>query len=137
MSPASRLSACLAGGLALLLASPAPAQPAAAPAAIDLPTALRLAGAANLEVRLAQEKIAEARAASDLVRHRFLPWITPSVTVRRHEENVQAVNGPVFTASPAASDCLSAVKTGPTNRRWRPGWRCRLSSSPARCTSRT
>ncbi|MFM9091434.1 MAG: TolC family protein, partial [Verrucomicrobiota bacterium] len=98
MSPASRLPARIAGGLALLLAHVAPAQPAAAPAPIDLPTALRLAGAANLEVRLAQERIAEARAASDLARNRFLPWITPSVAIRRHEENVQAVNGPVFAA---------------------------------------
>ena len=96
MSPASRLPARIAGGLVLLLAQVASAQTTAAP--IDLPTALRLAGAANLEVRLAQEKIAEARAASDLARNRFLPWITPSVAVRRHEENVQAVNGPVFAA---------------------------------------
>ena len=98
MSPASRLPARIAGGLALLLAHVAPAQPSAATAPIDLPTALRLAGSANLEVRLAQEKIAEARAASDLVRNRFLPWITPSLSIRRHEENVQAVNGPVFSA---------------------------------------
>jgi outer membrane protein TolC len=98
MSPASRLPARFAGGLALLLAHVAPAQPSATSAPIDLPTALRLAGSANLEVRLAQEKIAEARAASDLVRNRFLPWITPSVSIRRHEENVQAVNGPVFSA---------------------------------------
>jgi len=96
MSPVSRLPARLAGGLALLLAHVAPAQ--TAPAPIDLPTALRLAGAANLEVKLAQEKVAEARAASDLARNRFLPWITPSLAIRRHEENVQAVNGPVFAA---------------------------------------
>lgn len=96
MSPVSRLPARLAGGLALLLAHVAPAQTATAP--IDLPTALRLAGAANLEVKLAQEKVSEARAASDLARNRFLPWITPSLAIRRHEENVQAVNGPVFAA---------------------------------------
>jgi outer membrane protein TolC len=63
---------------------------------IDLPTALRLAGASNLEVAIAREKVAEARAASDAARQRFFPWIAPSLVVRRHEENIQAVNGPVL-----------------------------------------
>ncbi len=74
--------------------------PPAAPAGnvVDLPTALRLAGAANLEIQLAREKVAEARAASDSARARYFPWITPSIGVRRHEENIQAVNGPILDA---------------------------------------
>ena len=65
---------------------------------IDLPTALRLAGANNLDVQIAREKVNEARAASDSARARFFPWITPSIVVRRHDENIQAVNGPILDA---------------------------------------
>src|SRR5204863_828733 len=71
---------------------------AAEPNTIDLPTALKLAGANNLDVQIAREKVAEARAASDSARAKFFPWITPSVVVRRHEENIQAVNGPIIDA---------------------------------------
>ncbi|MBL9210125.1 MAG: TolC family protein [Opitutaceae bacterium] len=78
-------------------ASALPAAPAApAGNVIDLPTALRLAGAANLDVQFAREKVAEAKAASDSARARYFPWITPSMVVRRHEENIQAVNGPIL-----------------------------------------
>jgi outer membrane protein TolC len=65
---------------------------------IDLPTALRLAGANNLDVQIAREKVNEARAASDSARARFFPWIVPSIVVRRHDENIQAVNGPILDA---------------------------------------
>lgn len=65
---------------------------------IDLPTALRLAGANNLDVQIAREKVAEARAAGEAVQAKFLPWITPSIVVRRHENNIQAVNGPILDA---------------------------------------
>lgn len=68
------------------------------PNTIDLPTALRLAGANNLDVQIAKEKVAEARAANDSARARFFPWITPSIVVRRHDENIQAVNGPILDA---------------------------------------
>lgn len=66
---------------------------------IDLPTALRLAGANNLDVQMAREKVNEARAAGDGVRAKFLPWITPALVVRRHENNIQAVNGPILDAN--------------------------------------
>ena len=63
---------------------------------IDLPTALRLAGANNLDVQIAREKVAEARAAGDFAQAKFLPSITPAIVVRRHENNIQAVNGPIL-----------------------------------------
>jgi len=66
---------------------------------IDLPTVLRLAGANNLEVQMAREKVNEARAAGDATRAKFLPWITPAIVVRRHENNLQAVNGPILDAN--------------------------------------
>ncbi len=75
---------------------------------IDLPTALRLAGANNLDVQIAREKVAEARAASDSARARFFPFIAPSVVVRRHDDNVQAVEGAVFNAD---KQSLSAAVT--------------------------
>lgn len=72
---------------------------AADPAPIDLPTALRLAGAKSLDVELAREKVAEARSVESAARARFLPWVVPSVVVRRHENNIQAVNGPILDAN--------------------------------------
>jgi outer membrane protein TolC len=72
------------------------AEPTSAP--IDLPTALRLAGADNLEVRIAREKVTEARAASDSAQSRFIPWLAPAVVWRRHDANIQAVNGPILDA---------------------------------------
>ena len=86
-----RLLLGLASALSLSAAEPAAGS-------IDLPTALRLAGASNLDVAIAKEKVTEARAASDSARARFFPWITPSIVVRRHEDNIQAVNGPILDA---------------------------------------
>lgn len=102
-------AACLSLGLSLAAASMADA--ADQPGAIDLPTALRLAGASNLDVQIARERVNEARAASDFARARFFPWIAPSVVVRRHEQNIQAVNGPILDAdkqSLAAGVALNA-----------------------------
>jgi len=82
-----------------------------APATIDLPTALRLAGASSLEVQIAREKVVEARAAGESARARFLPWLAPAIVVRRHDANIQAVNGPILDAdkqSLAANVTLNA-----------------------------
>jgi outer membrane protein TolC len=65
---------------------------------IDLPTALRLAGANNLDVQIAREKLAEARAANDSARARYFPWVAPSITYRRHENNIQTVEGRIIDA---------------------------------------
>lgn len=65
---------------------------------IDLPTALRLAGANNLDVQIAREKVNEARAASDAARARFFPFVAPSITLRRHENNIQTVEGRIIDA---------------------------------------
>ena len=110
-----RLLLVLGSGALALQAGEAPsaANPGAAAVAgtIDLPTALRLAGANNLDVQIAREKVNEARAASDSARARFFPWIIPSIVVRRHEENIQAVDGPILDAdkqSLAAGIALNA-----------------------------
>ena len=75
----------LQGGLLMLAVCHALG--AAAPQTIDLPTTLRLAGANNLDVQIAREKVNEARAAHDSARARFFPFISPGIVVRRHDDN--------------------------------------------------
>lgn len=77
-------------------AAPAPAGPKHT---IDLATALRLAGAQNLDVQLARERVREAQALHEQARLRFFPWISPSVGYRRHDGNLQDIVGDVFDAS--------------------------------------
>jgi len=63
---------------------------------IDLPTALRLAGAQNLDVQLARERLAEARANHEIAVNQFFPWITPGLAYRRHDDNIQDVGGNIL-----------------------------------------
>jgi outer membrane protein TolC len=104
--PAPRLQVALFLAVAALASAAVPGA-----STIDLPTALRLAGADNLEVRIAREKVAEARAAGDSAQSRFIPWLTPAIVMRRHDANIQAVNGPILDAdkqSLAANVTLNA-----------------------------
>ncbi|MCD6048971.1 MAG: putative outer membrane protein [Verrucomicrobia bacterium] len=66
---------------------------------IDLPTVLRLAGAQNLDVQLAQAQLNEAKAKHEIARQRFFPWIMPGLAYRRHDGQIQDVSGNMFTAS--------------------------------------
>src|SRR5262249_8794167 len=65
---------------------------------IDLPTALRLAGAQNLDVAIARERLAEARAAQESAREQFFPWVSPGAGYRRHDGKIQRVEGPIIDA---------------------------------------
>lgn len=67
-------------------------------APIDLPTVLRLAGAQNLDVQIAREKLTEAQVAEEQARQNFFPWIAPGLTYRRHEGQIQDVSGNMFRA---------------------------------------
>ena len=102
--------------IAVMAAESAPVSPPNG--AIDLATALRLAGANSLDVQVAREKVAEAEALRDSARAKYFPWITPAVVVRRHENNTQAVAGPIIDAdkqSLAAGIALSAqIELGET-----------------------
>jgi outer membrane protein TolC len=69
---------------------------------IDLPTALRLAGAQNLDVLIAREKLREAQGNHEQARQRFFPWVSPAIGYRRHDGNVQDIAGDIFTASKQA-----------------------------------
>src|SRR5260370_14597195 len=60
---------------------------------IDLATALRLAGARNIDIQLAREKLAEAFAAEESAIERFFPWIAPGVAYRRHDNLIQSTEG--------------------------------------------
>ncbi len=77
----------------LQIASAAEANRSAKSLTIDLPSTLRLAGARNLDVQLAREKFAEARAAEESAIERFFPWIAPGITYRRHDNLIQNTEG--------------------------------------------
>ena len=69
-----------------------------APQPIDLATALRLAGANNLDVRIARERLAEAEANELVAVEQFFPTLSPGAGYRRHENNIQTVDGNIINA---------------------------------------
>jgi outer membrane protein TolC len=66
---------------------------------IDLPAALRLAGAQNLEIRIARERLREAQANRASALEKFFPWIAPGISYHRRDGVAQAV--PAGTISDA------------------------------------
>src|SRR6266403_2949968 len=64
---------------------------------IDLPTALRLAGARNLDIQIAREKQKESVANFDLALEQFFPWLWAGATYRRHDSLLQDVQGNIIT----------------------------------------
>jgi outer membrane protein TolC len=89
------LAACLTIGLGSVSAQPTND----APYPIDLPTALRLAGAQNLDIQLARERLSEAEANRKSAQAQFFPWITAGVGYHRRDGVAQAV--PAGTISDA------------------------------------
>lgn len=77
----------------LLLALPLQAE------TIDLPTTLRLAGANAVDVKLAEESLAEARADEQQRTLAFLPVLTIGAGYKNHQGAIQDVEGKVFDAS--------------------------------------
>ena len=65
---------------------------------IDLPTALQLAGAQNLDIQIARQRLAEAKAQNESATWQFFPWISPGFTYRRHDNLVQNVEGKIIDA---------------------------------------
>ena len=87
------------------------AESEAKPEPIDLPTALKLAGARSLDVQIARERLAEAKANHSGALARFFPWIAPSVSYQQHDGKIQDVAGNILTVhkdSYAAGGALSA-----------------------------
>lgn len=69
---------------------------------IDLATALRLAGAQNLDVQIAREKLEEAKANHAGSIAQFVPWISPGIGYRKHEGRIQDVEGNLLDTSKQA-----------------------------------
>jgi len=70
---------------------------------IDLTTALRLAGAQNLDVQLAREKLAEARANNESATWQLFPWMVPGFAWRSHDNAAQKVEGNIIDVNRDAS----------------------------------
>ena len=58
---------------------------------IDLPTVLRLAGAQNLDVQIARERLNEAQASRESSLEQFVPSLTPGVIYHRRDGMAQTV----------------------------------------------
>ena len=63
---------------------------------IDLPTALKLAGAQNLDVQIARQSLAEAKANHESAVWQFFPWLSPGVGYRRHDDLIQETPGDII-----------------------------------------
>jgi outer membrane protein TolC len=63
---------------------------------IDLPTALRLAGAQNLDIQIARERLAEAKALQASSLWQFFPSLSPGITYRQHDDTIQDVAGNII-----------------------------------------
>jgi outer membrane protein TolC len=63
---------------------------------IDLSTVLRLAGAHNLDIEIARQRLAEAKANHGSAVATFFPWLSPGITYKRHDNNIQDVAGNVI-----------------------------------------
>jgi outer membrane protein TolC len=75
---------------------------------IDLPTVLRLAGAQNVDVQIAQERLNEARAAEESTQMAFFPWVVAGAGYKAHNGSVQTVEGNIITTD------KQAYNVGPT-----------------------
>src|ERR1019366_1863604 len=61
-----------------------------APQPIDLATVLRLAGAQNLDIQIARERLKEAEANRTSALEQFFPWLAPGVSYHRRDGVAQA-----------------------------------------------
>jgi len=71
--------------------------------AIDLVTALELAGANGVDVQIARERLEAARAQATSAVLAFLPWLSAGVAYRGHGDLIQDVVGNIVTADKSAS----------------------------------
>ena len=87
-----RLTGCGVCASLVLAACVVHAQPAdGAAEPIDLPTALRLAGARNLDIQIARESLREAEAKRTSATELYFPWLAPGVGYHRRDGEAQAV----------------------------------------------
>jgi len=55
-----------------------------------------LAGAQNLDVQMARERLAEARALHDSALLQFFPWVSAGISYRRHDGRTQSTEGDIL-----------------------------------------
>jgi outer membrane protein TolC len=68
-----------------------------APQPIDLATVLRLAGAQNLDIQIARERLKEAEANRTSALEQFFPWLAPGVSYHRRDGLAQSVPSGVIS----------------------------------------
>jgi outer membrane protein TolC len=93
-----------------------PAQVREGKVPIDLPTALRLAGAHSLDIALVREKLHEAYARVRLAEERLWPTLGPAFSFRRHEGLTQDTGGAIVDV-----DKQLAFAGGGASLRWEVG----------------
>ncbi len=80
--------------LALLASGALAAEPKPQP--INLAAVMRLAGAQNLDIQIAEQRLIEAQAAHEQALLQFFPYVSPGISFRRHEGNIQTVDGQII-----------------------------------------
>jgi outer membrane protein TolC len=83
--------------LSLFAASAFAAEPPAQP--INLAATMRIAGADNIDIQIAQQKLAEAQANHREALAQFFPYLAPGLAFKQHDGNIQSVEGDVFDAN--------------------------------------
>jgi outer membrane protein TolC len=76
---------------------------------INLITVLRLAGARNLDIQLASERLAQARAEHEVVRMQWFPYLVPAFLFRGHDGNIQDIAGAILDARKQSVSVGAAV----------------------------
>ncbi|HYR59079.1 MAG TPA: hypothetical protein VEO95_10630, partial [Chthoniobacteraceae bacterium] len=66
------------------------------PQPINLAAVMRLAGAQNLDIRIAEQRLVEAQAAHEEALLQFFPYVSPGLAFKRHEGNLQTSEGPLI-----------------------------------------
>src|SRR5258708_37604171 len=57
---------------------------------------MRLAGANNLDIQIAEQRLVEAQAGHEQALLQFFPYASPGVAFKRHEGNLQTSEGPLI-----------------------------------------
>jgi len=120
MAPNPNALRALAGAaLAIVIAATAQAQTPAVspqPAAItgevqpiDLPTALRLAGANNIDLALVREALVQAQAQNDAATLSFVPALNGGLGYAKHNGAIQDVSGNVIDATKQLHSAVGGI----------------------------
>lgn len=94
----ARIAGWLSCAVGATLAGEGTENSSARTSTINLPTVLRLAGARNLDVQIASERLREAEANRAGALLQLAPVITTGASYRRHENLTQGVDGRVIDA---------------------------------------